>query len=59
MDGVWTGHFLSLGSWSPANLPTARGSKIQVPLTGCRQNGKMGVVHLWVLGGWVTPAALV
>ncbi len=59
MDGVCTGHFLSLGSCSPANLPIARGSKIQVPLTGCCQNGKMGVVHLWVLGRWVTPAALV
>jgi hypothetical protein len=27
MDGVWTGHFFSLGSFSPANLPTAESSR--------------------------------
>ncbi len=27
MDGVWRGHFFSLGSFSPANLPIAESSR--------------------------------
>ncbi len=49
MDAAWTGHFFSLGSCPPANLPIAaegskrcaRGSKVGVHPTGWPENWKM------------------
>jgi hypothetical protein len=59
MDGVWIGHFFSLGSFSPANLPIAESSRSvpRVQKLGFIQMDGLKTEKGLFVGCWVTLAS--